>query len=78
MDETLSYQGTRFAGKELCVAFTNPAGRDHGRYRVGNACLTTRERAVMPLSIVDGTVILERERLFGLPERGTRVEIELI
>ena len=67
-----------FAGKEICLTFANPAGKDYGQYRVEKVCLTTAEQMTMPLSVVDGTVILEREKLLRLPERGTKIYIELI
>ena len=67
-----------FAGKEICVAFANPAGKDCGQYRVEKAYLTTAGQTAVPLSIVDGTVVLEREKLLDLPERGTTINIELI
>ena len=60
------------------MAFANPAGKDCGQYRVEKAYLTTAGQTAVPLSIVDGTVVLEREKLLDLPERGTTINIELI
>ena len=67
-----------FAGKEICVTFVNPAGKDYGQYQVGAAHLTTAEHTPMPLPVTGGRVVLEREKLLRLPEQGSKIVIELI
>ena len=57
-----------FAGRNFQVTIANLSGRDFGQYRVEKAYLTTAEQPEISLPIVDGTVVLEREKLLGLPD----------
>ncbi len=68
-----------FAGKELHVTFANIAGKDYGQYKVEKAYLTVPEHTQMRrLSVKDGKAVLEREAILRLPDRGTKIVIELM
>ena len=68
-----------FAGKQFQVTFVNPAGKDHGEYRIARAYLDGQvSRHPLRIPVSEGTAILRREEILALPEKNNRMTIELI
>ncbi len=67
-----------FAGKDLCITFSNPSKSDCGDYHVNKALLKTpASPQAVELPILDGAALLRRSELARLPAQGNCIEIEL-
>ncbi len=67
-----------FAGKDLCITFSNPSKSDCGDYHVNKALLKTPASPhAVELPILDGAALLRRSELARLPAQGNCIEIEL-